>query len=66
MVDGEMSREPQRKLLDLADSPLLGERVNGVLLGVGCNDLAVVSGEVARGKIPCQGHADIDVLDLMQ
>jgi hypothetical protein len=65
VVVREMTRKPQRELLDLSDCRLLGERVHRVLLRVRRHDVAVVAREVARGKVTRQRDADVDVLDLV-
>src|ERR1700730_11694580 len=61
----EMARQPQGELLDLAHGRLLGEGEDRVLLGVRRNDVAVVPGEVAGGKVTGQRNADADVFDLV-
>src|SRR5437660_6836046 len=55
---------PYTTLFDLADR-LFGEREDGVLLRVGRHDLAVVAGEVRLGEVAREGHADVEVLELV-
>src|SRR6476646_4923785 len=60
-----MPRQPQRELLDLADRLFLRECIDRVFLRIGGDNVAVVTRQVAAGKIARQRDADADVLDLV-
>src|SRR6476469_5851236 len=64
-VMSEVTRQPQRELLDLPDRRFLGEGVDGVFLRIGGYDVGVVALEVAAGEVSGERDADVDVLDLV-
>src|SRR6266568_1114883 len=61
----EVPAQAQRELLDLAHPVLLGEGVDGVLLGVGGHDLGVVAPQVRVGEVAAQRGRHVQVLDLV-
>ena len=61
----EVSREPDPEVLDLTDR-FTSKREDGVLLGVGRDDLAVVAGEMGVAEVAGQGDADVEVFDLVR
>ena len=65
VVVDEVPPQPQRELLDFTHPVLLGEGVDGVLLGVGGDDLGVVAGQVRVGEVAAQRGGHVQVLDLV-
>src|SRR5690606_32258014 len=59
----EVPAQSQREVLYLADRLLLGEGVDGVLLGVGGQDRRVVAFVVGGVEVATQRRADGEVLD---
>ena len=62
---GEVPRQQQREVLDLADAVLAGEGEDRVLLGVGRQDGRIVALQMDRVHVAGQGHADVAVLDVV-
>src|SRR6476659_10601445 len=61
----EVVAEGQRELLDGADSLLLGEGEDGVLLGVGGQDRGLVTGDVRVAEVAAQRRGHVQVADLV-
>ena len=61
----EVPAQAQGERLDLAHPVLLGEGVDGVLLGVGRHDVGVVTLQVRGGEVAAQRGRHVQVLDLV-
>src|SRR5262249_7054433 len=57
IIGQEMIDELLREFFDLFDGVKLGERIDGVLDGVGRQDAAIVAGAVTTGKFALELHA---------
>ncbi len=64
-VVGEVARQRQRVVLDLADAPLLGEGETRVLLRVGRQHLGLVAGQVRGGEVAAERRRYVEVADLV-
>jgi CRISPR/Cas system-associated exonuclease Cas4 (RecB family) len=64
-VIDEVAAQAQAEVLDLAHPVLLGEGVDGVLLGVGGDDVRVVARQVRGGEVAAQRGGHVQILDLV-
>jgi hypothetical protein len=64
-VVGEVAPQAQPEVLDLAHPVLLGEGVDGVLLGVGGDHVRVVAAGVGGGEVAPQRGGHAEVLELV-
>ncbi len=61
----EMVTQPDREILDLADSVLAGEGVDGVFLRVRGEHVRIVAGQVRGGEVTTKRSGDVQIGDLV-